>query len=88
MLALVTPFLCIGWFSRPEISHWLATGMCPGGPMDRPAATCGPLEFFSLVFLGGWAAWLVVPLLCAWWLACGLLLWLTRHRRSGSRHTP
>lgn len=69
-LALLLPVIGIGVMSRGEIATWLATGTCPGGAMDRPAALCGPLEFFGVVFLGGWAAFIVVPVLVAWWLAC------------------
>lgn len=60
-----------------QIKLWLDTGMCPGGPMDRLPAACGPLELFSITILGGWVAWLVVLVLAAWWIVCILVLLVT-----------
>lgn len=69
-LALLVPLVGIGALSSHEIDVWLSTGMCPAGPMDRPAAPCGLVDLFTIVFLGGWAAFIVVPVLAAWALGC------------------
>lgn len=89
LLALV-PFVVTGSFSGPEIWTWLQTGTCPGGPMDRPPRPCGPLGFFFSVFLGGWAAFLVVPALALWWAGCavGLGVALAYGRRRARRGQP
>jgi len=79
---LVLPFALLAVASRHEIGVWLTTGMCPGGPMDRPASACGPGAFFEIVFLGGWAAFLVVPLLLVWGLGwTGVFLAFLRRTR-------
>ena len=80
VVGLLLPWTCLAALSRREIATWLTTGMCPGGPMDRPAAPCGPLSFFAIVFLGGWAAFLVVPLLLVWWAGCTGALFATLKR--------
>lgn len=86
-LALLVPFVGIGWLSSDAIDLWLSTGMCPAGPMDRPAAPCGLVDFFLIVFLGGWAAFIVVPVLVVWALVCTgvwAAMWAfgSRHARS------
>ncbi len=67
LLGIVAPFVFIGLYSRFEIAAWLASGVCPGGAMDQPAAVCGFFEFFLRVFLGGSAAFIVVPAIVCWW---------------------
>jgi hypothetical protein len=51
--------------------------------MDRPAGPCGPAEFVFVVFLGGWAAFVVLPALLAWLLGATIafLAILRRARR-------
>ncbi len=66
MLALLAPLVAVGALSSADIGEWLRTGLCPGGPMDRPVQPCGPMDLFFIVFLGGWGAFLVVPLLVVW----------------------
>jgi len=68
--ALVLPLVVVAVFSQHEIATWLSTGMCPAGPMDRPSRPCGPVDFFAIVFLGGWAAFIFVPILLGWWVLC------------------
>jgi hypothetical protein len=70
---LALPFALLAVASRREIGVWLTTGMCPGGPMDRLASACGPATFFEIVFLGGWVAFLMVPLLLVWGLGWTLV---------------
>ncbi len=67
LLGIVAPFVVIGALSRLEIAAWFALGVCPGGAMDQPAAACGFFEFLFRVFLGGWAAFVVVPAIVIWW---------------------
>ena len=67
LFALALPFIVVGVFSTSEIGTWLSTGMCPGGPMDQVAGPCGPLHFFMRVFLGGWVAFIFIPLVLLWW---------------------
>lgn len=86
VLGLLLPWACIAAMSTRDIGTWLETGMCPAGPMDRPAAPCGSADFFAIVFLGGWVAFLVIPFLVVWWAGCtGALLvvvtWLRRRSR-------
>lgn len=68
--ALMLPFAAIALLERATIADWLVTGMCPGGPMDRSAHLCGFGELFSIVFLGGWVAFLVIPVLVVWFVLC------------------
>lgn len=75
--------MVIGLASRRELATWLVAGTCPGGPMDRRAAPCGPLEFFGIVFLGGWAAPFVVPVLAVWWALATSRLVYTLRRKAG-----
>lgn len=81
--ALALPVVALCALNAAEILHWLRTGHCPGGPMDRAAGPCGPLEFVGVVLLGGWAAFLVVPLLVIWYAAVGLGWWVVARRRTG-----
>lgn len=78
--AALAPFGVIALLSRADLARWATTGVCPGGPMDHPAAPCGPFEIVFRVFLGGWAAWLFVPVLAAWCGACALGYRLVRRR--------
>lgn len=64
LFALSLPFLGFAVLNRPYIAFWLRTGMCPG-PMDR-SGPCGVARMLGIVFLGGWAAFAVVPVLLAW----------------------
>ncbi len=66
LLAASLPLLCLGALGSGELLTWLKTGMCPAGPMDRPARLCSPAELFFIVFLGGWASFLVLPVLVLW----------------------
>lgn len=70
VFALILPLIVVAFFSTHEIVTWLSTGMCPAGPMDRPSRLCGAAEFFVIVLLGGWAAFLSVPILIGWWILC------------------
>jgi len=78
--ALVAPFVAIGVADRSAVARWLSTGVCPGSAMDHPAAPCGAGEFFLRVFLGGWAAFVVVPALVGWWATCVAAFALVRRR--------
>jgi len=78
--AAVAPFGVIAALSRADLARWATTGVCPGGPMDHPAAPCGLFELVFRVFLGGWAAWLFIPVLSAWCGACALGYGLVRRR--------
>ena len=42
--------------------------------MDRLAGPCGVGELFVSVFLGGWVAFLVVPVFVGWWLMSSIAL--------------
>lgn len=42
--------------------------------MDRVTRPCGVGEFFVSVFLGGWVAFLVVPVFVGWWLVSSIAL--------------
>ena len=64
LFALSLPFLGLALLNRPYIAYWLSTGTCPG-PMDR-SGPCGVGRMLGIVFLGGWAAFAVVPVLLAW----------------------
>ena len=86
-MALLLPAAGLALFNIGEIVTWLQTGMCPGGPMDRPAAPCGPLRFLWIVVLGGWAAFLVVPLLLACWVAITIGFVLNGIRRAPAART-
>lgn len=66
LMALAGPVVLLLAGDGGATVHWLRTGECPGGPMDRFPTSCGPLEV-ALVLLGGWAAFLVLPLLVGWW---------------------
>ena len=78
---MLLPLVVIGLASTDEIFMWLRTGICPAGPMDRPAAPCGPFSFFSIVFLGGWAAFVFLPLLLAWWTVATVGFGRRRNRK-------
>ncbi len=93
VLGLCFPWACIAAWSSREIGTWLETGTCPAGPMDRPAAPCGPGDFFVIVFLGGWAAFVVVPFLFAWSTGCtgalaAAVVWLRRGSRTAAALGP
>jgi hypothetical protein len=72
VLALM-PIAILIAVNTSEILLWLQTGHCPAGPMDRPAAPCGPIDFILLVILGGWVSFIVIPILVGWWM-CLLLI--------------
>ena len=78
LLLLASPVVVILALSHAEVTSWWMTGMCPGGPMDRPAAPCAFPTFFFVVVLGGWLAYLVVPALSVWWI--GWTLWYLGRR--------
>ena len=84
-LALLLPVAGLVALNIGEIVTWLQTGLCPGGPMDRPAAPCGPLRFLWIVVLGGWAAFLVVPLLLVCWVAITIGFVLAAGRAPAAR---
>lgn len=73
-LVLLFPLLGMFVLNSSVVGQWLSTGICPGGPMDRPARPCGLFELSYLVFFGGWAAFVVIPLFVLWWLICLLVL--------------
>jgi hypothetical protein len=83
-VALALPFIATAIESRALIADWFMTGICPGGPMDRPAHLCGFGEWFFITFLGGWAAFLVIPMLALWFALCTTVFALWR-RRARSR---
>jgi hypothetical protein len=72
MLAL--PLLALAILGRHDLAEWSSSGLCPGGPMDRPARPCGLLGIFALVFLGGWVGFIVVPLWSLWVAVCTVAL--------------
>jgi hypothetical protein len=79
-LVMVLPLVASALLNRQEIATWLSSGLCPGGPMDRPAAPCGPVDIMFIVFLGGWAVFIVLPLLIVWWTAATAAFFLARRR--------
>lgn len=86
---LLAPLVLLGSLSSAEIATWFSTGMCPAGPMDRPAAPCGILELAFIVLLGGWVAFIVVPALVVWALVCtvayaALAHWLGKRAQSAA----
>jgi hypothetical protein len=83
-LLAVAPFVALAVLGHHELSTWAQTGMCPAGPMDRPAAPCSFADLAVIVFLGGWVAFLVVPVLAVWELgvAMGIAVWWVRASRS------
>lgn len=88
VLALCAPVAVLAFVGAHDLSTWLETGFCPGGPMDRPAAPCSAAELAFLVFLGGWAAFVVVPLELLYAAACTAafalaLVWLRRREVAG-----
>lgn len=79
VFTLAIPIAALVYLNSSEVANWFATGMCPGGPMDRVAAPCSVLEFVSIVLLGGWVAFLVVPALLTWTLLATLIFrWARR----------
>jgi hypothetical protein len=80
--ALAIPIVALVWLNASEFARWFATGICPGGPMDRAAAPCNAFEFASIVLLGGWAAFIVVPALLGWMLVATLIFRWARSRTS------
>lgn len=79
---LLLPLAGIGVLSHHDLGRWLSTGLCPAGPMDRPSRACGLPELFFIVFLGGWASFLVVPLLLFWGSGVTFVFWLATRRRA------
>ena len=79
----VLPLGLLAWLGRAELARWATTGLCPAGPMDRPEAPCGLFEIVGIVFFGGWAAFLVLPVLLGWWALLGLGAVLARRRLRG-----
>lgn len=73
--ALLLPFAWIASRSGSELHRWLDTGVCPAGPMDRPARPCSLFELFFIVFLGGWVASMVIPMLVLWWAFVSGVAW-------------
>jgi hypothetical protein len=82
-VAMLVPVVGLLLFNAAALGDWLRSGICPGGPMDRPALPCGPLDFVWIVLLGGWAAFLIVPLLVLCWAGITIYFVLAaRSRRS------
>ncbi len=67
LFARSLPFLGLALLNRSYNASWMRTGTCPG-PMDR-AGPCSLGQMLGVVFLGGWVAFLVVPVVLAWSLA-------------------
>jgi len=78
ILALL-PIAILIAVNNHEVLLWLQTGHCPGGPMDRPAGPCGPIDFILIVLLGGWVAFLMIPVLIGWWICLLVASGLVRH---------
>lgn len=78
-LGLLPPGV-LAWLGRAELTRWARTGLCPAGPMDRPEAPCDLFELVGIVIFGGWAAFLVVPMLLGWWGLLGAGAVLLRRR--------
>jgi hypothetical protein len=82
---VLLPIAVLIAINTKEILHWFQTGHCPGGPMDRVSAPCGPIDLIRIVFLGGWVAFIVVPILVGYWIcllvAFAVIRDLTARRR-------
>jgi len=85
LAALAIPLVALVWLNAAEIARWWATGICPGGPMDRVAAPCSALQFVGIVLLGGWVAFLVVPALVGWMLVATLIFLWARRKGAGAK---
>jgi hypothetical protein len=91
MIAL--PLLALAILGRHDLAEWSSSGLCPGGPMDRPARPCSLLGIFALVFLGGWVGFIVVPLWSLWVVSCTVALYValrvpTQSDRERPPHEP
>lgn len=84
-LAMLAPLVGLLLLNAGALGDWLRTGICPGGPMDRPAAPCGPVGFVMTVVLGGWAAFLVIPLLVVCWIGITIYFLLAARPRAPKR---
>jgi len=86
--ALLLPFAWITLHSGGDLQRWFDTGVCPAGPMDRPARPCSLFELLVIVFLGGSVAFMVIPALALWWaLVTGIaqLVWRRIRKAQASR---
>lgn len=84
--AALLPLIVVGVLSADNVGTWLSTGFCPGGAMDQHPGPCHFFTFFLRVFLGGWAAFVVLPFYVAWWLLCFVVWrWTMRRARSEIR---